>query len=233
MSLDRRMKFRPMALIMAALLATSAAIEAKPSPAAKPAIAKTPSTRQAARAIRRIDARNLACRHREPFMGPAEVQQCDSEAIDAYHKLVSRSRANALFKTFHPDMFGVFMYRLTPSELDFGHDALSKRVLVMWEYTRLARQRAEILTGVARPTAGRPLGRSISGMFDWIDRTPGMADWVDDKTLTSRGVTRRWTAIRNADCAAYPVPRCRERLDEAMRRMVTTLKPSWRERQPL
>ena len=176
---------------------------------------------RAAQAIAAIAARQAACRDREKFPRPNELQQCDWAASEAYDKLVPRSRTNARFAALLSDLSDIFLFALTPG--DYGHDALAMRVVVSADYADLSRRRAEILTGAVRlvPTAGAV--RRMPGLFDWIDRMPGLRAWTGDGDDRTRSITRRWVAIRNADCAAYPVPRCAERLDDAMRRTVREL----------
>jgi hypothetical protein len=175
---------------------------------------------RAAHAIAAIAARHAACRNREKFPTPNALQQCDWAAGEAYDKLVPRSGTNARFAELLSDLSDIFLFALTPG--DYGHDALAMRVVVSADYADLSRRRAEILTGALRllPTA-RAIHRT-SGLFDWIDRMPGLQAWTGGGDST-RSITRRWVVIRNADCAAYPVPRCAERLDDAMRRTVRQL----------
>ena len=101
-----------------------------------------------------------------------------------------------------PDMFSPLMYTVTG-----GEDALSARKSVMASYFDLARLRAEILTGTGAKRARTP--QSDGNLFQWLDRN------------TARSFSKRWEAIKQADCTAYPVPNCSARLDAAFRETVT------------
>jgi hypothetical protein len=61
----------------------------------------------------------------------------------------------------------------------------------------------------------------VNRACDWIDRTPDLRVVVSG--MSTREATRRWAAIRTADCAAYPVARCAERLDHEMRLVIRDL----------
>jgi hypothetical protein len=147
--------------------------------------------------------------------------ECDWAAAEAYDNLLPRSRGTPSLNALLSDLEGAFLFVLTPGE-DRDHASLGASMFLSAHYAELSRRRAGILTG-ARAVRPREFDHSGRGLFDWIDRTRGLAAWHDIPHFTTRSVTRRWIAIRNADCAAYPVPRCAERLDGAMRRMIGAL----------
>ncbi|MES2452478.1 MAG: hypothetical protein V4610_18155 [Pseudomonadota bacterium] len=108
------------------------------------------------------------------------------------------------------------MVILTPE--DERHDALAAQVTISAHYTDFAIARAAALTGATpvREISSRP----PRPLFGWLAAKPGDGD------ITTRSTTRRWEAIRNADCAKYPGPRCASRLDEVMRRMIRSIRSS-------
>lgn len=213
-----RSTFRAVATLIAvfpvvAAAASGASTKAHPSSARQ--------GQRAAQAIAAIAARQAACRDRERFPRPDELQQCDWDAGDGYDKLVPRSGTNARLAALLSDLSGVFLFALTPG--DHGHDALAMRVVVSADYADLSQRRAGILTGAARVVPTARAVRRTPGLFDWIDRMPGLRAWTRGSGVSTRSITRRWIEIRNADCAVYPVPRCAARLDDAMRRTVREL----------
>jgi hypothetical protein len=177
--------------------------------------------RRAARSIALIVARQDACKTADPGASVGTITECDWVATQAYEKLIPRSRSTGRFYALLTDLEGAFLFTLTPKE-DHDHATLGASLFVSAQYADLARRRAGILTG-ARAAPSRQVDHGGRGLFDWIDRTRGLAAWHRVRHFTTRTVTRRWVAIRNADCAVYPVPRCAERLDDAMRQTVREL----------
>jgi hypothetical protein len=215
-------KMRPSLSVAAALIAVSPALATEASEVSIKARATSERNRpRAAQAIMAIAARQGACRDRERLPRTIDLQECDWAASEAYDKLMPRSGTNTRFAALLSDLSDAFLFALTPG--DFGHDALKMRVVVSSEYADLSRRRTGILMGAARLIPSARVARHAPGLFDWIDRMPGLSAWMQDSDFSTRVITRRWLAIRNADCAAYPVPRCAERLDDAMRRTVREL----------
>lgn len=212
--------------ICAALLAMMLVIGFCPAANAQQRLVKARSTwevdmRRAARSIPLIVARQEACKTADRRASVGTITECDWVATQAYEKLIPRSRGTDRFYALLTDLEGAFLFALTPNE-DDDHATLGASLFVSEQYADLSRRRAGILTG-ARAAPPRRVDHDGRGLFDWIDRTRGLAAWHSVPHFTTRTVTRRWVAIRNADCAAYPVPRCAERLDEAMRRTVREL----------
>lgn len=157
---------------------------------------------RAKRKISAIAAEREDCRERAYRINDAAIQQCDSEAIDAFEALVPRSRGNQLLRELMPEMFDALVFTDTG-----GEDALRARKTVMATYFDLARLRAGILTGARQGTLE---GRAPAGdSFDWVDRK------------TAGSLSRRWEPVKKADCADYPVQDCTSRLDAAFRQTVT------------
>lgn len=198
-------------------------ITAAPGAATRTQPAGAREMQRAKRTIASITARRESCRNREEFPTPAYLQACDGAAIEAYDKLLPRARTHALRQALFAEMIGLFLEAINPDRAHYRNYAQADIVVAVSNYADLARRRAEILTGAVPAPLSRTAARAKAGLFDWIDRTPGLRAAIHDDTLTTRTVTRRWAAIRNADCAAYPAPRCAERLDDAMRRMVRKL----------
>jgi DNA-binding transcriptional regulator YdaS (Cro superfamily) len=209
--------------ITALMAVSSTGANAAPRVATQAQPASAREIQRAKRAIASIAVHREACRNREEFPTPASLQDCDGAAIQAYDKLLPRARTHALRQALLAEMVGLFQEAINPDRAYYPNYALADIVVAVANYADLARRRAEILTGAVPAVPSRRAVRGRSGLFDWIDRTPDLRAAIHDDTLTTRTVTRRWTAIRDADCAAYPVPRCAERLDDAMRDMIREL----------
>ena len=215
-----RLIVRCVAALLAATLAVGfcPAANAERRPASKSRSAWEIDMRRAERSIPVIVARQEACKTADCSASVGTIMECDWAAADAYDNLIPRSLGTPSLNALLTDLEGAFLFVLTPGE-DRDHATLGASMFLSAHYAELSRRRAGILTG-ARAVRPREFDHSGRGLFDWIDRTRGLAAWHDIAHFTTRSVTRRWIAIRNADCAAYPVPRCAEQLDGAMRRMV-------------
>ena len=148
------------------------------------------------------------CLDGKAYPAPTDLQDCNSQAIEGANALVALSEGNALLDRLFPDLFEPLLFARTG-----GEDAWAHRVGIVYGYAEFAQARAAILTGAAAdtPTNERPARTLASLLLPLGDR--------DDM----RALERRWLAVRTADCVAYPVPRCAERLDEAFRSMVEGL----------
>lgn len=164
------------------------------------------AARTPAQALVTIASNQRACLEADP--NPVAMQACDSQVIDATNALLRRSRGNDPFDALLGDLFGPLMFARTG-----GEDALRERVVNMRAYAQLAQRRAAILTGAegAGPARERG-GTSLSGLLGRLGNR-----------RTAGSFERRWIAIRNADCEAYPVPRCAARLDAAFGGMIEDL----------
>lgn len=203
-----------------AVAVSPTATVARPGSAANARIAATLSIARAKRAIAAIGARRATCKAND--YSPQLFEECDGKAIDAYNKLLPRARTGARRDDLLAAMLPAFQEAQNPDRAYYSSDSLAGDVATVSAYADFARRRAEILTGVSSiPSPLKPV-RGEQGLFDWIDRTPDLRRSTSN-SISTREATRRWDAIRTADCAAYPVPRCSERLDDEMRRMVRDL----------
>jgi hypothetical protein len=145
---------------------------------------------------------------RETNDTPFALQQCDSQTSAAANGIVRRSDGNSRLDELFPDLFEPLLYARTG-----GDDALAERVVVTSAYAEFAQRRAAILTGVAvSPPARAHNSRSLDSLLGRVA-----------ERQAAHSFARRWEAIRNADCVAYPVPNCAARLDAAFRGMLEDL----------
>jgi len=190
------------------------------TPAAQAAQAKAPlgagtvASRRAARALTRIAAERERCKNGFTFAGPPELQGCDWAAWRAADALLRRSHQNDRFDDLLTDLYHPLIVVLTPG--DEPHVALAQQVVITAFSVDLVLKRAAILTGAEPARASRRPRRKPQALFAWVDRTPDLR--ADEPR--ARDYRRRWAAIRDADCAVYPVPRCGARLDDAIREMM-------------
>ncbi|WCM27189.1 hypothetical protein NDN01_24935 [Sphingomonas sp. QA11] len=188
--------------------------------AAKARIASAPSIARAKRAITAIGTRRGDCKTRG--YSPQLFEACDDTAIDAYNKLLPRARTGTRRDSFLAAMIPAFQEAQNADRAYYANYSRADVVGAVSTYADFARRRAEILTSVAKVPPPRKPVRGERGLFDWIDRTPDLRESISN-LISTREATRRWEAIRTADCTAYPVPRCAERLDDEMRRMIREL----------
>lgn len=185
-------------LFMALCLATGCDRAAKPDdePAAAPADAP-----QAPDQVAGIAAQMEACIGDD---APMATRRCAEEAMDAAEALTAKSAGNAQVNELYRAMFEPIISALTT---DSGLGVRYQNAIVR-SYAEFAFARAAILTGPARPS--RPPQPSPDGFARLSD---------------GKAMAQRWAAIRDADCAAYPVAHCAARLDEAMAAMLNSLAP--------
>jgi hypothetical protein len=203
-------------LVLASCCTTPGVAVGKVRPVAKAASSGV----GAARAIAHIAAQRERCGNRgDP--GPNEMQDCDTKAWASADALLRRSHQNDHFDDLLNDLSDALLFVLTPGD-EGEHDALAQRVVVTGSFADLALKRAAILTGAEKPGALRATSRKPRPLFAWLDTTPGLRKWTRGDP-DRNDISRRWARIRDTDCAAYPVPRCAERLDGAMRAMIKTM----------
>lgn len=150
---------------------------------------------------------------------PPVLVDCDYRAWTAADALVRRSGGNLGFRTLLNDLFDPLMDRLTG-----GEDALAIRVVVTHSLAELSVRRAAILTGESRVSLPREHVRhSVASLLRWpaTQRNEVARSMIGPRAAQSW--LRRWVAVRDQDCAAYPVPRCAEMLDGAFRWMIYSL----------
>jgi len=181
--------------------------------------ATTAVSLQAARAIAAIRKDRVKCQNAIRYAGPPELQACNSEASEAAGKLLRRSNQNEHLNDLLSDLSDPLMVVLTPD--DERHDALSAQVVMSASYTDFAIARAALLTGAEGARSIR--NRSAQPLFGWLG---AKALSKDGDMITTSAATRRWQAIRSADCVRYPVPRCADRLDAVMGRMLRSITSS-------
>lgn len=138
---------------------------------------------------------------------PTEIQACDDRAFNAALRAVPRSPANEEYQKLLQDLFEPLLFARTG-----GEDSLAERDVVTGAFEEFAGLRARILTGQnpqlrPQPTAPTP-GSSFS--------------WVSDRKAAAR-LEERWARIKIADCAAYAVASCEQRLEQALGQTVTRL----------
>ena len=203
-------------LILASCCATPGVAAGKPQRVAK----ASPTGVSAAQTLARIAAHRARCRNRgDP--GPNELQECDTTAWSAADGMLRRSHQNNRLEDLLTDLSDALLFVLTPGD-EYGHDALAQRVVVTSSFADLALKRAAILTGAENRGALPGTSRTPWPLFAWLDTTPGLRKWTAGDP-DARTISRRWARIRDADCAAYHVPRCAERLDGAMRAMIGSM----------
>ena len=150
---------------------------------------------------------------------PPVLVDCDYRAWTASDTLLPRSRGNSGFRSLLSDLFDPLEGRLTG-----GEDALAIRVVVAYSFAELSQRRAAILTGVSRTRLARERVRySLATLLRWpaTQRNEVLRSLIGPRAAQSW--LRRWLAVRNQDCAAYPVPRCAVLLDGAFRWMIYSL----------
>jgi|GEM_PF-4948473 len=156
--------------------------------------------------LEKIEAQQTACE--EAAAGdPTQIMACHTATITAAGRLAGRGRETA-FRGLLSDLFEPLLFARTG-----GEDALAERVTVSAAFAELAVRRAAILTGVAQAKGPQSTVRPFGG---WPDVAEGKA------------FAARWTAIRTADCDAYPVKNCARRMDANLRRTLRGLRPSKR-----
>lgn len=172
----------------------------------------SPSPRSALAAIR---TEWTECRDRA--FGPAPLQGCDDRAIDASNALLPRSRAHRQLQDLEADLFEPLVHVSTMR----GESVMATQISVIYSDAELAQRRAAILTGVSQaPLAHERVRYSLASL---LRRPATQSDDVLRELIgprADRSWLRRWIAIRNQDCAAYPVPRCAVLLDGAFRGML-------------
>lgn len=142
---------------------------------------------------------------------PTAIQACDTRGVAVAVGHVPKSPANARFKALLTDLFEPLLFARTG-----GEDVLAERVVVSQAFVEFASRRASILTGKPGP---RPQSRKAAS-------APGSSfAWVEDQE-DAVDFGRRWTAIKAADCKAYPVPDCQQRLEGALRLLVDEIVPA-------
>lgn len=184
-----------------------------------------PPRRAVSSLLAEIDANRDKCREADsPLMLHLKLEDCDGTAIDAYEALIPRTRNKERIQALMRDMMGPLVFVLTPGEVE--HEALVADTMVVHAYADMEGERAAILRGVARH-AHAAKARKARPLFHWVNATPGLVRWMRDferRRHVAESFQRQWEAIRNADCKAYPVQQCAERLDDAMRRMFAKIK---------
>jgi len=172
-----------------------------------------------------IKAGRDKCREADsPLMLHLKLEDCDGKAINAYEALIPKTHNKERVEALMRDMIGPLVFVLTPGEVE--HEALVADTMVVYAYADMEGERAAILLGAATDT-GTGNRRNARPVFYWVDSTPGLARWLlkmGHGRHVAQSLQRQWEAIRNDDCKAYPVPRCAERLDDAMRRMFAAIK---------
>jgi len=216
-------------VVATAVLASWPALPAAASANARPRVndRRTPPLRTVPSLFAEIKAGRDKCREADsPLMLHLKLEDCDGKAIDAYEALIPRTHNKERVKALMRDMIGPLVFVLTPGEVE--HVALLADTMVVYSYADMEGERAAILRGAAPDT--RPgKARKTRPVFYWVNSTPGLARWLlnmGQGRHVAQSFQRQWEAIRNDDCKAYPVPRCRERLDNAMRRMFVEIEKS-------
>ena len=225
---------RHLTLCLALMIAPLFTVAPVPAGAAKviaPArpIAMDPA--RANRALLAIAAREEKCRDKDPVLEAADNEACSSRAMAGAEALVSRSGTQKRFAALMRDLFEPMVFAMSEGDPGEMHD-----VTALYSEAQLAQKRAAILTGAA--AAERAIERAETedmgdppstrkparphGLFDWVDKDRHFMD-APGGNIHSQALAMRWQAIRDADCAAYPVPRCATRLDAAMRNMFDEL----------
>jgi len=138
---------------------------------------------------------------------PAELQDCDFAAAQAARQLTPRSGGNAGLAELWPALFDRLMGE---------NDALVMRVVIAAEGSTFELDRAAILTDASRAAPG--LQYADAQLLGLLKATGARRDSASAKELL-----RGWKAVRDADCAAYPVPGCAARLNAAFGRMLAAL----------
>ena len=153
---------------------------------------------------------------RDEAFGPQPLEECDDRAIDASDALLPRSGASSRLRDLEADLFEPLMQTLTRGGFRSGAE-----VLLIYSDAELAQRRVAILTGVSRsPVAHERVRYSLLRLLriPAYQRGRVLRELMGPRPAQSW--LRRWLAIRNEDCVAYPVPRCAELLDGAFRGML-------------
>jgi len=151
----------------------------------------------------KIEARQTTCLQAAAG-DPTRIMACHDATMAAAGKLVGKSR-QAAFDKLLQDLFEPLLLARTG-----GEDVLAERVVVSAAYAELAVRRAAILTGAAQAKGPQGTVRPFAG---WPDKAKAKA------------FATRWTAMRTADCDAYPVKNCARRMDANLRRTLRELRP--------
>jgi hypothetical protein len=136
------------------------------------------------------------------FADTTELQECDFDASKAARKLVEKSNGNTLLDELWPDLFENLVYYLAG-----GGDALAMRVVAAAEGADFQLKRAAILTGtdVSKP-AHDYSDNDVTRMLTQVSS-------ANENSISPDALSAKWKAVRDADCAAYPVTMCSERLN--------------------
>jgi hypothetical protein len=138
---------------------------------------------------------------------PAELQDCDFAASLAARQLTPRSSGNAGLAALWPALFDRLMGE---------DDALTMRVVIAAEGSAFEIQRAAILTDAPRAAPPRKFTDvHLLGLLKASGAQRGL--------VSARELLHGWQTVRNADCAAYPVPDCAARLNAAFGTMLAAL----------
>lgn len=155
-------------------------------------------------------------RCRERAFGPAPLQECDDRAIASSDALLLRTHASQRLEALEADLFEPFVQSQT-----HGGFRSAAEVSIIYSDAVLAQRRAAILTGVSRTPVMHE--RIRYSLLNLLLRAANQRNRIVRELMGPRPAQswwRRWLAIRNEDCAAYPVPRCAELLDGAFRGML-------------
>jgi hypothetical protein len=167
-------------------------------------------------AITAIRTEWMQCRDRA--FGPPPLQECDDRASAESSALLPRSRTTLReLQDLEADLFEP----LSHASAMRGDDVMGTQVSIIYSDAELAQRRAAILTGVSRTSLVHERVRfSVANLLRRLDGTMN----ARFRGLMAPGVAQswlpRWLAIRNQDCAAYPVQQCAALLDGAFRGML-------------
>jgi hypothetical protein len=138
---------------------------------------------------------------------PAELQDCDFAASLAARQLTARSSGNAGLAALWPALFDKLMGE---------DDALAMRVLIAAEGSAFELNRAAILTDAPRAAPLREY--TDAQLLGLLEAAGARRDPASASELLGG-----WQAVREADCAAYRVPRCAARLNAAFGGLLTAV----------
>jgi hypothetical protein len=186
-----------MALGVLALAVCTGVAQAQPK--------STPLLRFVAYDQSKVDRDKDRCENRTDFPGPTEIQDCLDRAMETEIKAASKSQANPQFRAFAPELYEPLLSKITG-----GEDALAEQVVVTGVLTELAGLRAQILNGQNPPLTLGKLAFSRGGTFSWLS----------DRKMAAE-LQKRWAMIKAGDCAAYPVPNCDQRLEQALQQKIS------------
>jgi hypothetical protein len=166
-------------------------------------------------ALAAIRAEWTECRDRA--FGPAPLQGCDDRAIDASNALLPRSRAHRQLQELEADLFEPLVHVSTMR----GESVMATQATVIYSDAELAQRRATILTGQARASLARErVPWSLANLFERLAGTRTALLRSLGGPRVAQTWLRRWAAIRDEDCRAYPVQQCAALLDGAFRGML-------------